>query len=168
MNWKPSLKAWRASFWPNTCLEDTKLTRSLMFKIATWQQNVWWIHFWTRFRTAIVCFSTPSKWRILDRECEKAIRCWQESSSVRHSFFHLLHFRCLLRQEYSEHRILIGILQSSQDSTILSVATNDLSQFLKFCDSGKKWVWCPEVTSDVYIVLTKFSTNLQGRRRLRG
>lgn len=37
-------------------------------------------------------------------------------------------------------RVLVNLLLQSKDSLVLAVAANDIAQYVKFCDTGKKCV----------------------------
>ena len=46
----------------------------------------------------------------------------------------------LNERDYEQLRALVTILKSSSDPTVLAVAAHDVGQYLKYYDSGKKYV----------------------------
>lgn len=108
-------------------------TSHLWFGVCV-QKDVWWIYIRVGVGTPVVDARSWIGW-LLERECYQVE--WEGLRTAQVSWRVCLYLIGLLTFSF---RILIQILQTATDPNILAIAANDVGQYVKHYDRGKKWV----------------------------
>jgi len=97
------------------------------------QKDIWWIYIRVSVGTPVVDARSWIGW-LLERECYQVE--WEGPRTAQVSWRVCLYLIGLLTFSF---RILIQILQTATDPNILAIAANDVGQYVKHYDRGKKW-----------------------------